>query len=290
MAKKNQPIISIIIPTYYKSPGIVEIPLESIKNQTCPKDTYEVILADNLGGIEVKQLAEKYKTKLLSIDGQPSQADRQINLGVKMARGEYVLLVDHDIELDSNLIATFLNSIKKNGEKIDAWYIPYKIIARGNLLTKVRNFEEEFYRDSVIATPRIIKKETFLATEDQFDPLLKLGPADWDLDIQLKRAGARISYLNSYLYHHEESLSFWQILSKKVIYSKGGEVYKQKWLKKDPRVYNNVVKKQYSPFYRLVGIFLEKGKWRKLVKNLHLYILFLVIRVTMASIYLASLI
>jgi|GEM_PF-2387056 glycosyltransferase involved in cell wall biosynthesis len=279
----KKPVVSIIITTYYKSAETLEISLQSIANQKCSKDLFEVIIADNCGGEVIASLAKKSKARLIEINGKPSQLCRQINKGASFAKGKYILLQDHDIELDSNLIGNFVKMVANKKSDIDAWYIPYKIVARGELLTKVRNFEEGFYRNSVIAAPRLIRKSIF--SRLKWDPNVSAGAPDWDFTIQMKLIGAKFDYLEDYFYHHEEQMSLWGSISKKVIYSEGGEIYKRKWQYKNLQVYKSIVVKQYDPLYRLFGIFVENGKWRKLLNNIPLYILFVMMKISIAAIY-----
>lgn len=286
----KKPIISIIIPTYSKSPEVLEISLKSIANQKCPKSYYEIIIADNNGGAAIESYARKYDTKLVRVNGKPPQTCRQVNLGASMAKGRYIFLVDHDLELEPHLIGNFVKKIEKEGKEIDAWYVPYQIMAHGFVLNKIRNFEEKFYRNSVIAAARIIKKDIFWKTESQYDPILNAGPGDWDLTLQLKVLGARFGYIDAYVRHHEEDLNFWEFMTKKKIYARGGEIYKEKWRKKNKKIYQDNVKKQFDPLYRLFIIFVEKGKWRELVLEIHLYLLFLTLKVTMSVIYFLSLV
>lgn len=280
----NKPAVSIIIPTYWASSNIVEPTLESIVSQTCPKNFYEIIMADNNGGAAIRSLAGRYEAKILDIKGKPPQTCNQVNQGAKYAKGSYIFILDHDITLSPNFLKEFgkLANIKKD---IDAWFVPYKISARGYILNKARNFEEKFYKDSVIAAARIIKKDVFFRTEDQYDPELNAGPGDWDLTNQLKMIGAKFGYINNYVLHHEEHLDFLSFLSKKRIYAQGAEIYKKKWYNKNPKIYNEVVKKQFDPLYRLFVIFIENGEWKILIPNLHLYLLFLFIKVSMSLIY-----
>jgi len=282
-----KPIISIIIPTYCASINILEVALKSIANQTCSKSFYEVIIADNNGGQDLRRLVKKYGALVIEVKGKPPQTCNQVNLGAKNSKGDYIFILDHDIELSPNLIENFvkLSSTKRD---VDAWYIPYKIVARGKLLTSIRNFEEDFYRDSVVAAARIIKKNIFWQTERQYDSLLNAGPGDWDLSNQLRLINAKFDYIGDYVYHHEENLDFFKFTTKKTIYIRGGEVYKEKWKKKNLKIYSDIVKKQYDPFYRLFWVFVEKGKWRKLLPKMPLYFLFLLIKISMAISYLYS--
>lgn len=284
------PTVSIIIPTYFKSKDVLEIPLKSVADQKCPEELYEVIIADNKGGESIKKLSIEYGARMVNVYGSPPQSCRQVNLGAKSAKGEYLMLLDHDVELSPFLIGNFVESLKeKKNKEIDAWIIPYKIVANGKLLTAVRNFEELFYKNSVIATARIIKKSVFFKTESQYDVALTNGPADWDLTIQLISMDKKFDYIKDHVYHHEEDMNLWQFILKKTIYAKGGERYQKKWHKKNRKVYNNIVKKQYDPKYRLFGIFIENGKWKMLIPNLHFYFLFLALKVTTAAIYLFNL-
>jgi len=283
----NQPFFTIVIPTR-NSARYLDITLNSIKKQNCSKAFYEVIIVDNLSTDGTLKLAEKYGARILRVKGSPPRVCEQRNFGAKIAKGSYLFFVDSDVELSTNLLKNFVKKLSKNKD-VDAWYVPYRIVARNKLLTKIRNFEEDFYKDSVVAAARIIKKEVFWKTEKQNDPALNSGPGDWDLNNQLRIIGAKFGYLRDYVYHHEENLTLWKYLTKKAIYSSGGEIYKEKWQMKDLKIYNEVVKKQYNPLYRLFLIFVEEGKWRRLLFKLHLYIPFLATKITMSAIYFYSL-
>lgn len=284
---KNKPLISIIIPTYRASVNLIEIPLKSIRKQTCTRNDYEIIVVNNHWEKSnlIKQFADNYGAKFFEVYGRPSQACVQVNYGAKVANGKYILILDHDISLSKKLIQNFKELLLKGNENIDAWYIPYKIVIKNTILKKIRNFEEEFYTDSIIAAPRLIKRSTFLKTEYMYDPVLNSGPADWDLTLQLKLMNVRFGYLEEYFYHHEEHMSLFQFIYKKTIYSKGGELYKKKWKRKNKYFYENVVKKQYSAKYRLFLIFIENGRWRKLLRNMLPYVGFLFVKILLASIY-----
>lgn len=284
----KKPIISIVIPTYYKSGRNLETALKSIASQNCSKDFYEIIVADNGGTEKVKELAEKYGAKFIEVIGESPQVCIQRNVGANISKGAHIYTMDHDIELSPNLIKNFVDIVRRRPE-VDAWYIPYKIIARGKLLTRIRNFEELFYKNSVVASARIIKRAVFWKTETQFDPVLNSGPADWDFDLQLMQIHAKFGYLKDCVYHHEEELDLLGFITKKTIYSKGGEIYQDKWRKKDHKLYKTIVMKQYDPFYRLFGIFVENGKWKKLLLNIHFYVIFLLIRIMMFIVYFYSL-
>lgn len=282
--KKDNILISIIIPTYFASPKIATIALDSVRKQTVSKNKYEIIIAHNgkeSDTAEMREIGKRYNAKLIKVNGKPPQVCKQINAGARIAKGKYILILDHDVELSPRLIENFFK-LEKKFPNIDSWYMPYKVVARG-FLNKVRNFEEKFYQHSIIAVPRITKKSIFFKTDNQYEPLLSGGPADWDFTNQLREISAKFKYINEYAYHHEEGLSYWEFISKKRIYAKGGEIYKKKWAKRNKKIYNEIVKKQYSPVYRLIGIFIENGKWK--LFNLQNYFLFLIMKGLMAGVY-----
>ena len=61
--------------------------------------------------------------------------------------------------------------------------------------------------------------------------------------------------------HNEKLLSLKSLLKKKAYYAKSLEVYKAKWPD------HPAVKKQFSAWYRFAGVFIEHGKWRKLLRH-----------------------
>jgi len=280
---KSKILVSIIIPTYKNSLSIIDTPLNSISKQTCSKNLYEIIISNNHWSKSelLKNKILKYKAKFIEVYGKPPQVCNQINAGIKVAKGKYILILDHDVELSPRLIENF-SKLEKKFPSVDSWYMPYKVIARG-FLNKVRNFEEKFYQHSIVAAPRITKKSIFLKNEGMYDPMLSGGPADWDFTNQLREISAKFKYIDEYAFHHEESLTFWEFILKKKIYAEGGELYKEKWAKRNKKIYDEIVKKQYSPTYRLVQIFIENGKWKTI--NLQNYLLFLVMKSLMAVNY-----
>ena len=120
---------------------------------------------------------------------------------------------------------------------------------------------------------------------EKYDLTLVSGSADWDLDIQLKEIGRKFGIVDECVYHHEEYLSLWKYLSNKGRYISGSKKYQEKWKKRNKKLYHQIVKKQYSAYHRLIGIFVENGKWRKMIKNFHLYIIVLFIRVLIGVVY-----
>ena len=277
--QKRQPKISIVIPT--KNSGwILPICLEGIRKQKYPKGRIEVIVADNDSNDNTIDLAKRFGAKVVNVSGKPPLVCQQRNLGAQNATGEWLIFLDHDMEISPDLLDDFVIQARKN-TSVDAWFIPERIITGSNFLTAVRNFERQFYNATPIDAVRIIRKTIFFKTSSQYDPLLSNGPADWDLDIQLRHIGCRFGSINKPLFHHEERMDFLRYILKKGTWAGGIEAYKKKWSEKYRGKYKNIIDQQFGIKYRGTIVFFEKGKWKKVIQRPDLYLWVLRIKLVM---------
>ena len=276
---KRIPKVSIIIPTK-NSKKILPICLKGIELQKYPKNKIEVIIADNESSDRTAEIAKNSGAKFLTLRGKPPQVCEQRNLGAKKASGEWLLFLDHDMELSAGLLEDFARQANHKPE-VGAWFIPEKIITGSKFLTTLRNFERPFYNATPIDAVRIIRKKDFFKTEKQYDPLLSGGPADWDLDIQLRQIGCQFDSISQPLYHHEERMNLFAYILKKGNWIGGIETYKQKWTKKYKEKFKPVIDEQFGLKYRILTVFFEKGKWKKVLCRPDLYLGVLCIKLAM---------
>jgi glycosyltransferase involved in cell wall biosynthesis len=246
-------LISIIIPTKNEERNI-EACLESLLAQTYPRENIEIIVADNSSTDKTREMALKYAEKVFNSGPERSA---QKNFGVGKSRGEYFLHLDADMVLSDNVVKECAEKVK-NDKNIIALYIP-EIVKGEGFWGKVRRFERSFYNGTVIDGVRFIKKEKFLVA-GCFDEKM-YACEDWDLDKRLKKIG-KFDIIKSPLYHNEVESSLKSYLAKKKYYSKNINVYIEKWGQEDPDI-----KKQFGFYYRFVGVFIENGKWKKLVQH-----------------------
>ncbi len=278
------PSVTIIIPSY-NSEKVISLCLTGAASQNYPIGKYEVIVVDNYSTDKTRELAKSFGAQVYLLKGKPSQGCAQRNLGAEKSKGEYVLFLDHDMEMSKNFLENFAHDVNKTENTIDAWYIPERVIAGNDFFSKVRTFEKSIYDGTVINAARIIKREKFDLTNDKYDPKLSNGPADWDMDIQLRVLGCKFGTTSGFIYHHEESLTFWKYVNKKRFWVSGIELYKIKWRKKDINIYNTVIKKQLGFYYRFIGVFVENGKWRILIPNIHLFLITLMTKILVSLVY-----
>ncbi len=283
----KNPSVSIIIPTY-NSAKVIKMCLDASCYQDYPQDMCEVILVDNNSSDNTLSLAKTYPVKIIKCRGTPPAVCRQRNLGVQHSKGDYIYILDHDMELPKDFLKRFAIEVKRTKGKIDAWYIPETVVAGNSTISNVRTLEKRFYDDTVISAVRLMKISWFKKTSG-YDLDLSGGPADWDMDIQLRLFGAQVGTLEECIYHHEEGLSFWKHIIKKSIYIEGSNKYKDKWKKKNCIIYNAIVRKQFSPLYRYFLVFIEKEKWKKLLlPNFHLFIVLYFSKILTGFIYILN--
>ena len=278
------PSLSIIIPTH-NSQKTIQICIQAIVSGSYPSRDLEIIAVDNMSKDNTVKILKGFGLSVYELEGIPPQVCCQRNLGALKANGDYLFFLDHDMQLSKNLFSNFLQKDQLNNGRIDAWYIPERIISNNKIWAQLRTFERDFYNATVVDAARIIKREKFNAT-GKFDETLSSGPADWDLDIQLRRMGCSFGILDECIYHHEHNISFSRYLQKKSQYTIGSKRYQKKWKLMDKQIYRGIVKKQYSFLYRFIVVFLENGKWIKLCKGIHLFIGVLIMRILVGFTYL----
>jgi len=253
-------LISIVITTKNEEKNIANC-LESIKKQNYPQNKIEVVVVDNKSIDKTKEIAKSFikepaSLNLKVLDCGPERS-AQRNFGVRETSGEYFLYLDADMILSPNVIRDCVNKIENDPDLI-ALHIS-EIIMGKKFFSKVRRFERSFYDGTVIDGVRFIKKSQFLKVGG-FDENLT-GPEDWDLDKKLKLIG-KIALLKTPIYHNEAEFDLRKYLSKKGYYAKQFDEYISRCGKNDPDL-----KKQIGFYYRYFGVFVENGKWKKIVAH-----------------------
>lgn len=110
-------MLSIIIPTFNEEEYLPKL-LECIKSQTY-KD-YEVIVADANSKDKTRQIARKYGCRLTKSGGLPGIGR---NNGAKIAKGDLLLFLDADSEIEEDFLVKTLNEIKKRKLDVAGTYL-----------------------------------------------------------------------------------------------------------------------------------------------------------------------
>lgn len=237
----------------------------------------EVIVVDNASEDDTKSIASSLGAKVL--DKGPERS-AQRNLGWRTATAEWVVVLDADMILPEATIDEML-AVAGRADSADAYWIP-ETRTGGGIRVRARNFERSFYDGTCIDALRLYRR-SLLEKTGGYDENLIAGPEDWELDIRVLGTGAKCEVLSRGLVHNEKRLSMKRMLEKKAYYTKSFAAYQAKW-KGHP-----AVKKQFSPWYRFVGVFVENGKWRRLLRHPFLAAVMYFERFAVGVVYLRSL-
>ena len=251
MSSEVDPLVSVIVTTKNEERNISAC-LESVVQQTTPP--LEIIVVDNYSEDKTSEIAQEYGAKVFQ-KGPERSAQR--NYGVEKAQGRYILYLDADMRLSPKVIEECVDYCEADNQ-ICGIYIPELIVGKGFWI-KVRRFERSFYDGTVIDAVRFVPKTAFKHVKG-FD-LKFTGPEDWDFDKKIRRMGKTI-VADANLEHDEGDFNLHYYLGKKNYYSKGLKKYTDKWGGNDPDVL-----KQLSPWYRFIVVFVEQGKFVKLLRH-----------------------
>ncbi|MEL7642252.1 MAG: glycosyltransferase [Solidesulfovibrio sp.] len=282
--------VSVVVTTKNEARNIGAC-LASIAAQDYPREALEVIVVDNGSTDATKAIAREY-TDLVFDKGPERSAQRNFGM-LEVATGAYVMFLDADMILSRTVVRRCVAALAGGGHV--ALHIP-EIVLGADFFPSVRRFERSFYDGTVIDGARIIKKDVFAAVGG-FDTALT-GPEDWDLDKKLKGLGS-IGLLSRYdfdavdayvanlppdgipgalvafeersgldtplLFHNEAAFDLVRYLKKKTYYTGSAEAYIAKWTGKNPD--DPDIRRQYGAAYRFFGVFVEQGRYRRLLSH-----------------------
>ena len=285
-------LVSVIIATKNEGNNI-ENCLKSAVFQTYKN--IEIIVVDNNSADDTKKIARKYTDIVFNKEPKRSV---QSNYAVDISKGKYIFHADADMVLAPELIDSCIQNAVKYQDVI-GFYIP-EIVLGKSFWSKVRRFERGFYDGTAIDAVRFFYKDAFVKING-YDEEMLWGPDDWDLDRRLSEVGklkmisdsesfaktdnaynnvenltkwhnafdrfleergvtdAALSERNI-LFHNESEFNFKKYMAKKGVYSKSFSQYISKWGNND-----SIIRKQFGIPYRYFIVFLENGKWKRLL-------------------------
>ncbi len=262
--KKSFPLVSIVIATKNEEQNIRKC-LLSLKRQFYKP--IQIIVVDNNSKDKTVKVAKKYTSDVYTAG--PERSTQRNFAAKKIAKGKYLLFLDSDMTVSKNMILACVMRLEKN-ENVAGLYIKENVVG-SSFWSKVRRFERSFYDGTVIDGLRFFQRNIFLKSGG-FDERL-YACEDWDLDKRMKKYG-RTDFISQPIYHNESKFDLKKYLDKKGYYSVNFNVYIRKWGKNDPDI-----RRQFGLRYRLFWVFVEEGKWKKLLWHPLLAICMLVLRI-----------
>ncbi len=186
------PLISIIIPVYNRV-HLLEDALASLAQQTYRY--FEIIIIDDGSQEDIEKIIHPWKECLsirferLSMNqGAPVARNR----GFVMAKGEFVLFLDHDATLERDALECFLRTLQESPEA-DVAYSAHRF---GGKLFPSRAFDPvALQQGNYIHTTSLVRREAFPG----FDPSLKKFQ-DWDVWLTMAKQGSKKVWIKRSLF------------------------------------------------------------------------------------------
>jgi glycosyltransferase involved in cell wall biosynthesis len=214
----KKPLVSVIVPTY-NSAEYLDACLQSIIDQSY-KNT-ELVVVDNNSTDDTKKIASKHTGKVYN-KGPERSAQR--NYGVKKSRGEYVLIIDSDMELTKDVVKACVEKAQ-SASRIKGIVIPEESFGEG-FWAQCKKLERSFYVGvDWMEAARFFSRKTFDGFKGYDEH--NTGTEDYDLPQRIEaRFGKKsIARVDVYILHNEQKLSLIKTCKKKYYYAQRLERY-----------------------------------------------------------------
>lgn len=211
----KQPLVSVIVTTR-NNHETLDACLASIAAQDY--DQLELIIVDNSSSDDTKDIARRYTDQVFS-KGPERSAQR--NFAATKAHGEYLLIVDSDMELGEKVVSSCVNVVRQDA-KIGGVIIPEESFGEG-FWAQCKQLERSYYvGQDAIEAARFFRRDVFDKVDGYSEEMT--GGEDWDLS---RRAGAvaPIGRVAEFIRHNEGRLYFGRTARKMYYYAQHATEY-----------------------------------------------------------------
>lgn len=244
----KNPLVSVIVTTR-NNHETLEACLTSIAAQTY--SPLELIVVDNNSSDDTCDIARRYTDKVYTYGPERSA---QRNFAVTKSAGEYVVIIDSDMELGADVVRSCAEAAQSHAE-IGGVIIPEESFGVG-FWAKCKQLERSFYvGQDAIEAARFFRKDIFTRVGGYDETMT--GGEDWDLSRRVASI-ARIGRSKVFIRHNEGRLYFGKTARKMYYYAQHAAEY----FAKNPT--KSVVTDQSGPLQRYKLFFSQPGK---LLKN-----------------------
>lgn len=204
------PLVSVIVPTYNSAATLGDC-LQAIEQQTY--QAIELIVVDNHSHDATPEIARRL-TRHVFTKGPERSAQR--NYGVEKARGDYVCIIDSDMQLSPEVISECVAVVREQPE-VKGVVIPEQSFGEG-FWAACKQLERSFYIGvDWMEAARFFDTATYKKLGG-YDSSLVSGE-DWDLSQRVAAIGP-LGRISSLIYHDEGRLKLGRTLGKKYYYAK----------------------------------------------------------------------
>lgn len=216
--KPDNPLVSVIVTTRnnYKT---LDACLASIVGQTY--QPIELVVVDRNSTDGTRAIAQFYTTKVYNC-GPERCAQR--NFGVEKSTGQFVVIIDSDMELSPHIIQDCVD-VMHYKPSTKGIIIPEESFGVG-FWAACKRLERSFYSgNDAIEAARFFAKKTYQEVGG-YDETLVSGE-DWDLSTRVRELGP-IERVPSYIRHNEGRLKLIHSLRKKFYYAQKAKAFLRK--------------------------------------------------------------
>lgn len=211
----KQPLVSVIVTTR-NNHATLDACLHSIGCQSY--EPIELIVVDRDSADDTKDIARRYTDRVFN-KGPERSAQR--NFAVEKSRGEYVLIVDSDMELDVDVVKACVQAVQP-GSGARAVIVPEESFGQG-FWAQCKWLERSFYVgvDSIEAA-RFFDRQLYTQLGGYNEQLF--GGEDWDLSRRARKL-TTIARVHEYIRHNEGRPHFVTTMRKKFYYAKAAATF-----------------------------------------------------------------
>jgi glycosyltransferase involved in cell wall biosynthesis len=227
-----KPLISVVIPCFNDAKYIEQSVLSAL-NQTYPN--IEVIVVDDGSNIETKAALRKIEPKVTKLITQENQGQSTArNVGIREAKGDYILTLDSDDYFDSTFCEKGMELfLRKKDVKIVSCHT--KLLFEDGTSTIFKTLGgniESFLCKNCALGSSMFKKEDWSVCGG-YDETMRSGYEDWEFFIRLLKNGGNAAIIQEPLYYYRKRSNTttdkadklkYELL--KYIYNKHLELYK----------------------------------------------------------------
>ena len=209
MAAAGPSAVSVVVPTR-NSARTLAVCLESIRAQT--HEPLEIVVVDNDSSDGSGQLATQWADVVLRAGPERSA---QRNRGASEATAAFLLFVDSDMVLESDVVAACVAVVERGA---DAVVIPEQSFGDG-FWARCKALERSCYvGDDAIEAARFFRRDVFEAVGGYDEDLA--GTEDWDLHERVRQIHARVGRADALIWHDEGRLRLGPLATKKFHYGR----------------------------------------------------------------------
>jgi len=251
-SSSSVPLLSVVIPTKNEARNI-QACIGAFRDAR-EEGWCEVLVVDNTSDDGTADLAAACGVPVYT---QGPERSAQRNRGWAEAKGRFVCFMDADMRMPAATLAEIRSRLQAS-DPPDGLFIRETRVGTGWWI-RVRNFERSFYDATCIDALRVLRRG-LLEETGGYDVELSAFE-DWDLDRRILATGARTALTDGALLHDEGAFSLRRHLRKKTYYTGYYDRYREKWGN------DAIVRKQLGVGYRFFGVFLEHGKWKRVLRH-----------------------